>query len=96
MIGVLAMVLGGFLWLRTRSRLEADPHEFGEDSIRSQATEERICPATNESVSPDSPIPPCVGDDGSCSHWRARGLDVQCVRADCGSRRAREAERLVA
>lgn len=61
-----------------------DAHEFGEDGIRSQTTEKRVCPATGCVVQPNSPLPGCVGEDGSCSHWQKTAeIQVRCVRKDC-------------
>ncbi len=89
LFGFLSMVVGVVLvagiagFALSRSRSTPSSHEFGEDSIMTQATSERICPETGCAVEQGGPLPGCVGTDGTCAHRAAQGLQVPCVREDC-------------
>lgn len=95
LFGFLSMVVGVVLvagiagFALSRSRSTPSSHEFGEDSIMTQATSERICPETGCAVQADVPLPACVGGDGTCAHWLAKGLQVPCVRHDSPKPQAR-------
>lgn len=80
-VAILSVAMGVFVH-RTRRRASAE-HEFGEDGIMAQTTSERICPATGCAVDTGSSLPACVQENGGCSHWRNKGIDVPCVRPDC-------------